>query len=190
MALTQLSRLPSNHEEQDWRFFHRQILNYFLIVEARDDAKLPLLLNSLSHDGIDIYDGPPAPKDTFESTVARLTDYFEGKSSVLLHRKDFFQSRQGAHETITEFACKLWRLGRECDFFVSDIFVIGVRDDRLLSEDATMLTFEEALRRAEAFERARSERRTVGQPLTTVNTGTPREIPSKHHIKAEDVTCF
>ena len=43
-----------------------------------------------------------------------------------------------------------------------NIFVIGVRDDRrlgerLLSEDAT-LTFEDAIKRAEAFEHAQAER--------------------------------
>ena len=53
-----------------------------------------------------------------------------------------------------------------------DIFVIGVRDDRLgerlLSEDASTLTFEEAINRAEAFERARTERRTVHQDITII----------------------
>lgn len=46
-----------------------------------------------------------------------------------------------------------------------DIFVIGVFDDRLgerlLSEDAS-LAFDLAIRKAEAFERARAERQTVG----------------------------
>ena len=79
------------------------------------------------------------------------------------------------NESKTEFACRLRRLARDCDFgdkateMLRDIFVIGVRDDRLgerlLSEDATTLTFEDAIRRTEAFERARTERNHSHQVL-------------------------
>ena len=206
MASVPPPRLASNPKEQDWRFFHRQILNYFVIVEALEEAKLPLLLNSLSHDGIDIFDGLPAPIETFEDAIRRLTEYFEGKSSVLLRRKDFFQSRQAVNESISEFACKLRRLGRECDFgdtfqqMLRDIFVIGVRDDRLgerlLSEDANTLTFEEALRRAEAFERARTERRNVGQASqasTTVHATSSMKSTrqqSRNGAHSDSTKCF
>ena len=112
--------------------------------------------------------------------MAHLTNYFQGKTSILLRRKAFFQSCQGSMESITEYACKLRRLARECDFgatlaqMLCDIFVIGVRDDqlgeRLLSEDASVLTFEEAIKRAEAFKRARTEWRTVHQEVSINQT--------------------
>ena len=187
MAHANPPQLRSNPKEQDWKYFNRLLDNYFLIVKAGDDAKLPILLNSLGQDGLDIYDGLPNPKATYVDCVARLTGYFQGKTSVLLRRKAFFQSQQETMEIITKYACKLRRLARECEFgetlnqMLRDIFVIGVRDDRLgerlLSEDATVLTFDEAIKRAEAFERARTERRTVHQD-TLINQ-TIAHLPSK-----------
>ena len=100
--------------------------------------------------------------------IKGFSAYFGEKSSVLLRRKAFLRTDQQMNESITEFACRLRRLARDGDFgdkateMLRDIFVIGVRDDRLgerlLSEDATTLTFEDAIKRAEAFERARAER--------------------------------
>ena len=82
MAQAPAPRLVSAPKAHDWRFFHRQLQNY-LIIDAQQEARLPLLLNLLGHDGIDIYDGLPEPKDTYETAIARFIDYFEGKSSVL-----------------------------------------------------------------------------------------------------------
>ena len=139
-----------------------------MIVDACDEAKLPILLNSLSHDALDIFDGLPEPKNTLRDVIAGFSSYFGEKSSVLLRRKPFLRTDQQMNESITEFACRLHRLARDCDFgdkateMLHDIFVVGVRDDRLgerlLSEDATTWTFEDAIKRAEAFEHARAER--------------------------------
>ena len=71
------------------------------------------------------------------------------------------------NESITEFVCHLRRLACNCNFgdkateMLHDIFVVGMRDDRLgeqlLSKDATTLTFEDAIKCAEAFEHVRAE---------------------------------
>ena len=123
-------------------------------------------LNSLSHDALDIFDGLPEPRNTLRDVIAGFSAYFGEKSSVLLRRKVFLRTDQQMNASITEFACRLRRLARDfgdkATEMLRNIFVIGVRDDRLgerlLSEDATTLTFEDAIKRAEAFERARAER--------------------------------
>ena len=163
--------LPSNPKPSDWEYFRRQFENYLLIVNAADAQKLPLLVNSLGRDGLAIFDGLPDPKATYKEVVDRFNTHFSGKTSVLLRRKRFYEARQEVNESISDFGCRLRRLTRECDFgahsatLLRDIFVIGVRDDllgeRLLAEDSASLTFESALARAEAAERARSDRRAA-----------------------------
>lgn len=165
-------QLPANPRHNDYKLFIRQLKNYFTIAQVDSTFQLPVLLNCLGGDGLDIYDGLPEPKATFADAETRLDEYFCGKSSLLLRRKEFFQSKQEINETVTEFSCRLRRLAKDCNFGVSlqdmlrDIFVIGVHNDRLgerlLSEDAMTLTFDLALTKAEAFERACKERRSVG----------------------------
>ena len=80
----------------------------------------------------------------------------------------FFSSRQEVNETANAFACRLRRLASQCAFganretLLRDIFVIGVFNDHLgekiLAEDEGTLTFDLAIKKAEAFERARQER--------------------------------
>ena len=173
-------KLAANPRSDDYVYFERQLTSYFDIAEITDDAKqLQVLLYSLGRDGLSVYDGLKDPKNSYTDAIARLQEYFKGRSSVLLRRKDFYQTRQSPTETVTEFSCKLRRLAKECDFgailqnMLRDIFVIGVRDnnlgERLLSEDSSTLTFDSAIPKAEAFERARAERRTVTlqpQPIT------------------------
>ena len=167
-------QLPPTPRADDWAYFKRQFANYLLIAEAKDSHRTPLLLNALGRDGLDIYDGLPDNKETYTDIVAWFDEYFSGKASILLRRKYFFEARQIRTESVTEFACRLRRLIKECDFMAAigatllrDIFVVGIYSnilgERLLAEDASTLTFDKAINMAEAFERARSERQTVEQ---------------------------
>ena len=173
--------LSPNPKREDWQFFKRLFENYLAIVEAKEEAKLPLLQNALGRDGLSIFDGLPKPTgaDTYELAVKRCDTYFSVTSSVLLNRKRFFQARQGPSETSAEFAGRLRRLSADCQFsnaseMLRDVFVIGVRNDhlgeRLLSEDASKLTFEAAVNRAETVERA-----TMDRSLMT-NASTPHSV--------------
>ena len=81
MASPNPPQLRSNPKEQNWKYFNRLFDNYFLIIKAEDGAKLPILLNSLGQVGLDIYDGLPDPKATYADCVARLNDYFQGKTT-------------------------------------------------------------------------------------------------------------
>ena len=170
--------------------------NFLVIVAADADQKLPLLLNSLGRDGLDVYDGLPEPKETYEKAIERFDAHFECRQSILLKRKAFFNARQGANESSTDFACRLRRLVRECGFdsaqltLLRDIFVCGVYDDRLgerlLAEDASTLTFETALAKAEAFERARADRRTAVPSIATVTKPRPVQHSSGSTPKPTD----
>ena len=53
-----------------------------MIVDAQDEAKLPILLNSLSHNALDIFDGLPEPKNTLRDVITAFSAYFGEKSSV------------------------------------------------------------------------------------------------------------
>jgi hypothetical protein len=128
-----------------------------------------MLENHLGRDGIAIFDGLPAPKNTFDEAVARFNEYFQAGQSVLLHRKNFNSTRQAPSESISQFACRLRRMVELCQYpstFVSDqcrdIFVAGVANDRLgerlLSEDLKKLTFDIAVNKAEIAERAFKDR--------------------------------
>ena len=163
--------LQSAPKKGDFAFFKRNLEYYFIVAETDDAKKLPILMTGLGRDGQDIYDGLKEPKTTYAESIERLEEYFGASSSILVRRKDFYQSRQDVNESITEYACKLRRLAKDCDFgatlnnMLRDIFVMGVRNnhlgERLLAEDPSKLTFEEACKQAEAFERARAERRNV-----------------------------
>ena len=205
--------LPANPKCADWDYFRRTFDNYLLIVKAADTQKLPVLLNCLGPDGLAIFDGLPEPKDTYENTVKRFNEHFSGRTSVLLLRKQFYEARQALNETSTEFACRLRRIAKECNFdthlstMLRDIFVVGVRDDRLgerlLAESADTLTFEVALSKAEAFERARIERGAVATHFNSRDTtatasavsSTMSERSGKIFVKTDtnnagDKACF
>ena len=164
--------LPSHPNSTDFKYFKRTFINYLEIISADKAQKLPLLLNSLGRDGLDIYDGLPSPKDDFDQAMDKLSTYFTGSASTLLRRKDFYAAKQKSFETVNEFAVRLRRLFSECDFPASlsqeilrDIFVFGLFDDRaaqqLLALDTAKLNFDTALKRAETFECAHKERKST-----------------------------
>ena len=171
--------LASNPTEADWQYFIRQFGNYLTIVSATDAQKLPLFLNALGRDGTDIFDGLPEPKDTYDAAVDHFKGHFLNRTSVLLLRKQFYEARQQHNESVSDFACRLRRISKDCGFgankdtMLRDIFVVGIRDDRLgeklLAEDASTLGFDTALARTEAFERARTERGAVSSNAASVN---------------------
>ena len=107
---------PANSKVDDRDFFQRQFGNYIVIVEAKEEQKLPLFLNCLGRDGLMLYDGLPAPKTSYVDAVARFKEHFTGRTSVLLKRKQFYKARQGQQESVSNFAVRLRRLTHECEF--------------------------------------------------------------------------
>ena len=180
-----MPRLQANPNEADFRFFKRQLENFYVIAgprakdtpEETDARKKCILQNALGRDGLEILDGMPDPKDSYIDCIDRLSDYFGGKKSVLVKRRDFLRATQTASESVTQFACRIRRLGAECNFgamsleLQRDIFVSGVKDNRLgeklLNEDHTKLNFNDAVTIAENFERACLDRRQIHSKEST-----------------------
>ena len=155
--------LPTNPTDNDWAFFKARFMD---LSDATDGKKKALLLVSLGHEGNEILEGLPDSKASFAECNAQLDEYFGRKSSSLLRRKTFFSARQEQNETANAFACRLRHLASDCNFgdnkstLLRDIFVIGIFNDCLgerLLADETTLTFDLAIKKVEAFDRARQE---------------------------------
>ncbi len=193
--------LVSNPKSQDWTYFARQFANYLLIVNAEEEQQLPLLLNCLGRDGTDIFDGLADPKSTYKEVLQQFQKHFDCRTSVLLKRKAFFEARQTSAESATNFACRLRRLAKDCNFgtnqadLLRDIFVCGVYNDclgeRLLAEDKSKLNFETALAKAEAFERSQHERRKVHvAPTVSAVTSQPSKRLPHSTAKKPTAKCY
>ena len=180
--------LPTSPTALDWSFFKVRFADYIVLADmanASQDKLKALLLVSLGREGCEILEGLPDPKDTFDECNTRL-DYFCGKSSTLLKRKTFLSAQQEQSETANAFVCRLRRLVSDCAFggnkmtLLRDIFMIGVFNDRLgeklLAEEEIELTFDLAVRKAEAFERARQERASSKSTLISA----VRRLPNQH----------
>jgi transposase InsO family protein len=184
--------LTPNPRAEDWKHFLRVFKNYCKLAKITDDDdQLCMLENHLGRDGIAIFDGLPAPKNTFDEAVARFNEYFQAGQSVLLHRKNFNSTRQAPSESISQFACRLRRMVELCQYpstFVSDqcrdIFVAGVANDRLgerlLSEDLKKLTFDIAVNKAEIAERAFKDRSQVAVRVSAVQSTKPTFRKNRH----------
>lgn len=194
-APSQPQYLPSNPTSADWIYFRERFSDFLCLTDmtsASEDKKKSLLLLVIGREGTDILEGLPEPKSTYTECLKQFNDYFGSKSSTLLRRKVFFSAKQEYKESATAFACRLRRLSADCNFgtnrnnLLRDIFVIGIYDDRLgeklLAEDETVLTFDLAIRKAEAFDRARQERAaasTKSSSLATMNSYNPKSHKSK-----------
>ena len=126
-----------------------------------------MLKIALGRDGLNVFKGLKEPKDTYEDAFARLSEYFVGSTNILLARRDFYSCKQNPDETIHNFECRVRRLAQECQFpdcsmMMRDIFVLGIRDDRLgcrlLAEDVAALTFDKAVNIASNLEKAYTDR--------------------------------
>jgi len=198
--LCPLPVLPANPKEADFVFFVRQFNNYLTICDAKDVQKLPLLLNALGRDGLLLYDGLPAPKDSYAEALKRFKEYFSGHSSVLLKRKIFWDLRQEESESVTQYACRIRRVAQDCEFkdqqeMLRDKFVLGIFDnqlaERLLAEDASTLSFEKALKRAEACERAKLDRKAINTTSDAICSVKPMQEKSKPMVNRRDEKrCF
>ena len=168
MANFKLLLLPMSPTAPDWLFFKAHFADYMAdMANASQDKLKALLLISLGHEGCEILEGLSDPKDTFDECNTWLNEYFCGKSSTLLKWKMFLSTQQEQSETANAFACHLHRLISDCAFsdnkmtLLRNIFMVSVFNDclgeKLLAEEETELTFDLAVRKAEAFEHARQE---------------------------------
>ena len=86
--------LPQDADAADFKYFLRTFENFLSVTHASYKQKRPLLLNALGRDGLDVFDGLPDPKDTYDEAIEQLKAYYIGHDSVLLKRKIFYETRQ------------------------------------------------------------------------------------------------
>ena len=58
-------QLSPGPKSDDWDYFSKLFTNCLLIVKAKENQQLPLLLNIIGRDGMAIYEGLPTPKTTY-----------------------------------------------------------------------------------------------------------------------------
>ena len=171
-------RLPTNANFTDFKYFKRQLDMYFEIMKIDQSIKLPVLLSCLGHEDLSIYDGLPDPKSSFDESIKRLEEYFSASTSLIIHRKEFYEARQNKNESASQFAVRLRKMATECKFtnsaeMLRDIFIICVSDnqlgERFLMEDLDKLTFEVAVNKAEIIEKAHSNRNSVNSSVLSVH---------------------
>lgn len=188
-------KLSANPKCEDWRYFRRQFENYILLAPVGKKAQVPLLEYCLGQDGINILDGLPEPKETKDEILARFDEYFGEQKSLILARREFLQSKQGQSETITEYACRLRRLYKECEYdtqndeLMRDVFVIGIANndiaEKLMAKED--LDFNEAVSRGEAWERAT---RTRQETVKTINLAKTEETEDSSGICVIEKRCY
>ena len=188
-------RLVPNATAADFSYFCKHLDNYLLVAKATDEQKLPVFLNCLPMDAMQIFDGLPEPKNTLAEAIARFTSYFTASTSILILRRQFYACRQSQGESITAYATRLRRLAADCAFtdapeVTRDIFIMNVASDtlaeRFLQEDPAKLTLELAIAKGQAFERAaqgsRAVRATVPGEACAVQSRPQRStVPRRQH---------
>ena len=129
------------------------------------------------------------PQKTVLKSTFLVTHLFYQK------RKIFWDLRQEEQETVTQYACRIRRVAQDCEFkdaqeMLRDQFVLGIYDnqlaERLLAENASKLTFETALKRAEACERARQDRMAIN---TNADSVCRVETPKKSFNSLQCYRC-
>ena len=182
------------------RMFNDHLLAYDL-DNISGAGKLAILRSSLGAEGYRIcIDLCPKDDVTYDKVLAKLSNRFAPKVSVIYARSVFHRRVQSSDENCVQFVTALRSLLAKCDYaeairseIMRDRFVAGAVSDkireRLMLEDDT-LTIEQALVIAGNVERASKESKQVqgGQSddvsISSVHMSRGRDRPKT------DRTCF
>lgn len=109
---------------------------------------------------------PERPGDrSYDELVRLLKNHFDPRKSEIVQRWKFNTRNRRSEESVIEYVAELRKLAQDCNFedtlkvMLRDRLVCGINDDRiqrrLLAEDG--LTFETALKHAQAMEAAKKD---------------------------------
>ncbi|KAI7806716.1 hypothetical protein IRJ41_010699 [Triplophysa rosa] len=148
-----------------------EILNHFFVANDVDEPekKRAILLSGVGAQTYTLMRNLLSPEKpgakSYEELVSLLKNHFNPKPSEIVQRWKFNSRNRHPDETIVEYVAELRKLAQDCNFgdtltvMLRDRLVCGVNDDgiqrRLLAEDG--LTFETALRKAQAIEAANKD---------------------------------
>lgn len=142
----------------DWLVYTERLEQFFEIYEIPAEKKKALLLTSI---GEDIYKTlrdvchPVLPKSkTYDELIDMLNKQFCIKTSVYRERMKFYNAKQFAHESISQWFARLKKLSIDCRFgnrfeaVLLDRFICGLRSSAILDrlcEAEKKLTLQQAI---------------------------------------------
>lgn len=158
MALIgELPRFWSDND--DWQVFTERLEQFFEINDVEDSKKRAILITCI---GDNVYKTlrdvchPALPKEkTFDELCELLNKQFVVKTSVFRERFNYYNAKQLANESISNWFARIKSLSIDCKFgdrfdaILLDRFISGLRPspilDRLCEEDEEKLTIQQAL---------------------------------------------
>ena len=155
---------PGQHDWQQWKERLSHYLDANDIVDPKKQRAVFLsVCGAATYSVIRSLVQPKTPVDyTFKELVAKVSEHYNPKPSVIVKRFKFYKRDQLATETLSEYLAQLRSMSEFCEFndslndMIRDRFVCGISDSaiqkRLLAE--TNLTLENAISIALASESA------------------------------------
>ena len=167
-------------------------------VDARKLKRKAVFLSSVGLSTFSLLSSlctPDPPEDkSLPDLLTLLQNHFEPKQSVMVARYKFVSRRQMAGEAIVQFVAELRTLARKCAFGdlaavnerLRDQLVCTVADEKLrelLLQEEDTLSFDDALKKALAFESAHRDAQTVHEKDLT--PGKPVAGEPVHRMQSE-----
>ncbi|CAL1608164.1 unnamed protein product [Knipowitschia caucasica] len=205
--------LVFDSQAQTWEEYC-QVLGHFFEANNITDAgrKRAILLSSVGSKTYSLMRNllsPDKPGDkSFTELTNLLQSHFNPKPSEIVQRFKFISRTRTANETVTEYVAVLRELAQHCNYgdklkeMLRDRLVCGNAEDRiqrrLLAEPE--LTFEEALKIAQAIETANRDVRDLqptldsaagkdATPMTVHKVGTENKRQSKRGVPSDCYRC-
>lgn len=146
--------------EDDWPTKYELLEQFFVINDGLTEKKKRAILLVAIHD--DVYRllrnvcYPTLLKEkTYDELIELLNKHYGKKSSVFRERYKFYNAKQEADESVSEWLERLRTMSNDCRFgnrfddVLRDRFISGLRElkilDRLCGEDEVTLTVQGAL---------------------------------------------
>lgn len=146
-------------EEEEFESYLERLEQLFIIskitTEKEKVAHIITTMGPSTYATLKDISRPKKPADlTFEEISTKLKRYYGSNKPVMVHRLDFYRSRQATNESLTDFLSDLKKKASFCDFgsfreeAIRDIFLCGVLDvsiqRALFAKDEKKLTLAEA----------------------------------------------
>lgn len=135
----------------DWNVYQERMEQFFLANGIPEERKVPLLITCRGEQAYkmlkDLCDPIKPAESTYEQLCTVLTRQFAKRVSVYRKREEFYNLRQNANESITDWYAKKKNFAAQCYFesnlipVLKDKFTTGMKDGpikyRLYKEETT-----------------------------------------------------
>ncbi|XP_037299019.1 uncharacterized protein K02A2.6-like [Manduca sexta] len=164
-----------DYKSGDWILFRIRIDQFFKANSVKEENKCAILITHLTNDSCRLARNLVYPRDveklSYGELVKALDDHFKPKQCTFADRAKFYGATREPGESLGDWAARLRGLASFCEFgpaletVLRDRFVLGLHigpeRKKLFDQDATKLTFTEALEVAEKAASARLAKLSV-----------------------------